>query len=117
MAVQKAKIKKFEVEKVEGTLDFELGDETFHCRPSLNGLTLIEFVRGVQRAQEDSEEGSNIEVLELLLGILKDAMGPTEYSRFTQYLNNPEINVPMETVLGIAQYLIEEYTSSPTEAS
>ena len=47
--VAKAKVKRFEVEKVDGTLDFELGDETFHAKPKLSGITLINFVRGFRR--------------------------------------------------------------------
>lgn len=117
--VAKAKIKKFEVEKVEGTLDFELGDEVFHCRPKLSGITLINFVRGVQKANEASEgdESKGTAVLELLLELLEDALGAQEYKRFIEYTEQPDIYVSMETIMEISQYLVGEYTQSPTEAS
>lgn len=117
--VTKAKIKKFEVEKVEGTLDFQLGDETFHCKPRLSGITLINFVRGVQKANEDAEqdETKGTAVLDLLLDLLRDALGAKEYARFIDYTQQEGIYVPMETIMEISQYLVSEYTQSPTEAS
>lgn len=117
--VAKAKIKRFEVEKVEGDLPFELGDETFHARPSLSGITLINFVRGIQEANEAVEDDGvkSTAVLELLLGMLKNALGPKEYDRFQEYTEQPDVYVSMETILEIAQYLVSEYTDSPTEAS
>lgn len=118
--VAKAKIKRFEVEKVDGTLDFELGDETFHAKPKLSGITLINFVRGVQEANEVAEgddESRGTAVLDLLLELLQNALGAKEYKRFTDYIEQDGIYVSMETVMEIAQYLVSEYTGSPTEAS
>lgn len=117
--VAKAKIKRFEVEKVEGTLDFELGDETFHCKPRLSGITLINFVRGVQKANEaaEDEDSKGTAVLDLLLNMLEDALGDTEYKRFTDYTAKEGVYVSMETIMEIAQYLVGEYTQSPSEAS
>lgn len=117
--VAKAKIKRFEIEKVEGDLPFELGDETFHAKPKLSGITLINFVRGVQEANEASEgdEAKSTAVLDLLLGLLENALGPKEYARFLEYTEQDGIYVPMETIMEIAQYLVSEYTDSPTEAS
>lgn len=117
--VAKAKIKRFEVEKVEGTLDFELGDEVFHAKPKLSGITLINFVRGVQQAKEvaEEEDSAGAAILELLIGILEDALGPEEYNRFVNYTSNGEVYVSMETIMEISQYLVGEYTGTPTEAS
>ena len=117
--VAKAKIKRFEIEKVDGTLDFELGDETFHAKPKLSGITLINFVRGVQEANEATEddESRGTAVLDLLLGLLENALGAKEYKRFNEYIEQDGIYVSMETVMEIAQFLVGEYTESPTEAS
>lgn len=117
--VAKAKIKRFNVEKVEGTLPFELGDETFHAKPKLSGITLINFVRGIQEASTDVGEDAaqNTAVLDLLLGLLRDALGPMEHKRFLEYVESDGIYVSMETIMEISQYLISEYTEAPTEAS
>ena len=117
--VAKAKIKRFEVEKVEGTLDFGLGDEVFHAKPRLSGITLINFVRGVQKAQEASadDDSAGSAILELLIGILEDALGDEEYKRFVDFTSNGEVYVSMETIMEISQYLVGEYTQTPTEAS
>lgn len=117
--VAKAKIKRFEIEEVSGDLPFELGDETFHAKPKLGGITLINFVRGVQEANEasDNEESKGTAVLDLLLGLLKSALGPKEYGRFLEYTEKDGVYVSMETIMEIAQYLVSEYTESPTEAS
>lgn len=117
--VAKAKVKKFEVEKVEGTLDFQLGDETFHCRPKLSGIALIEFVRTIQKVREQGEESeeSGAATMDALLNLLQQAMGPEEYKRFVDYTSSDDIYVSMETIMEIVQYLIGEYTQSPSEAS
>lgn len=117
--VAKAKIKRFEIEKVEGDLPFELGDEVFHAKPRLSGITLINFVRGVQEANEASEDEDTkgTAVLDLLLGLLQSALGPKEYDRFRKYTEKDGVYVSMETIMEIAQYLVSEYTESPTEAS
>lgn len=117
--VTKAKIKKFEAEKVEGTLDFQVHEEVFHAKPRLSGITLINFVRGVQKANDASEdeETKGTAVLDLLLDLLEDALGETEFKRFTDYTSRPDLYVSMETIMEISQYLVGEYTQSPTEAS
>lgn len=117
--VAKAKVKKFEVEKVEGTLDFELGDETFHCRPKLSGIALINFVRTIQKVREEGEESeaSGASTMDALLELLQSAMGPKEYQRFVEYSSSEDVYVSMETIMEIVQYLIGEYTDSPSEAS
>ena len=118
--VAKAKIKRFEVEKITETLDFEVGEEVFHAKPKLSGIALLNFVRGISKTkevQEDGSEAGNSEILDLLLSMLKDALGPKEYRRFEDYTSSDDIYVPIETIMEIVQYLIEEYTQSPTEAS
>lgn len=120
--VAKAKIKKFEVKKVEHTLDFEVGDEVFHAKPELSGIALIGFVRAIQdvNSEENIEQDTSrsIEVLDVLLGLLKNALGPKEYRRFEEFMSREDIVVPIETLMEIVNFLIQEYTGGvPTEAS
>lgn len=121
--VAKANRRKFEVKKIDSTLDFDLGDETFHAKPELSGIALISFVRSIQSVNQDGEltdadPASATEVLDVLLGLLKHALGPREYDRFIDYMDSDDIVVPIETIMEIVQYLIQEYTGgNPTEAS
>lgn len=121
--VAKAKIRKFEVKKITETLDFEVGDEVFHAKPELSGIALITFVRSIGEIQDETElaegeSGNSVETLDLLLGLLKNALGPKEYARFEDYMDSDGIIVPIETIMEIVQFLIQEYTGgTPTEAS
>lgn len=91
-------------------IEFDLNDQTYKCKPALQGAVLLEFV-----ARADSESGG--EAAGALYGFFQDAMEPEEYERFRAYLNSPEIIIDMETIGEIASWLVEEYTSRPTQGS
>lgn len=91
-------------------VEFDLNDQTFKCKPALQGAVLLSFV-----AKADSESGGA--AAGALYGFFADAMEPAEYARFDSYLNSPDIIIDMETIGEIASWLVEEYTSRPTQPS
>lgn len=91
-------------------IEFELNDQTFKCRPALQGAVLLEFV-----AKADSDSGSA--AASALYDFFKDVMDEEEYTRFRDYLRNPDIIIEMDTIGEIAAWLVEEYTERPTEPS
>jgi hypothetical protein len=91
-------------------LEFEINDQTFKCKPALQGAVLLEFV-----AKADSEEGGA--AAGAMYDFFGDVMDELEYKRFRNYLKNPDIIIEMETIGEIAAWLVEEYTARPTEPS
>lgn len=91
-------------------VEFELNDQTFKCKPAIQGAVLLEFV-----AKADSGEGAAAATA--LYDFFSDVMDDEEYKRFRAYLKNTEIIIEMDTIGEIAAWLVEEYTARPTEPS
>jgi hypothetical protein len=91
-------------------VEFELNDQTFQCKPALQGAVLLEFV-----AKADGDRGG--EAAGALYGFFKDCMEEEEYERFRAYLNSPDLIFDMNDIGEIASWLVEEYTARPTEQS
>lgn len=90
-------------------LSFDLYDETFNCRPELQGAVVLEFLSAA-----DSDGG---EAAKQILGFYKHALEPESHERFIALIEDPERIVDLETLTEIVAWLIEEYTSRPTQAS
>jgi len=91
-------------------VEFDLNDQTFKCKPALQGAVLLEFV-----AKVDGDSGGA--AANALYGFFKDAMEEDEYQRFRDYLKQPDLIIEMSTIGEIASWLVEEYTNRPTEGS
>lgn len=91
-------------------VEFDLNDQHFVCKPALQGAKLLEFV-----AKADGDSGG--EAAGALYGLFEDVMVPEEYARFKAYLDQPDLIIEMDTIAEIAAWLIEEYTSRPTQRS
>lgn len=93
-----------------GPLTFDLYDETFECRPQIQGNTLLTFVK-----QANSEDGS--EATDALLNIFKRVMKEEEYERFEALCTNDDTVVPVDTLGDIVAWLMEQYSGRPTPES
>jgi hypothetical protein len=91
-------------------IEFELNDQTFTCKPALQGAVLLEFV-----AKADGDSGGA--AAGALYGFFEDAMEPGEYARFRDYLKSPDLIIDMELIGEIAAWLVEQYTDRPTSPS
>lgn len=95
-------------EKTE-PLAFELYDETFECRPAIQGAVILEFL--------SAGEGDGSGAARQILGFYEQALFPEAFERFSALINDPDRIVDLETLTEIVGWLIEEYTSRPTAAS
>lgn len=91
-------------------IEFELNDQTFVCKPALQGAVLLEFVSNADSESGGAQAGA-------LYKFFQDCMEPAEYERFQAYLNQPNLIIEMTTIGEIASWLIEEYTARPTQPS
>lgn len=91
-------------------LEFDLEDETFVCKPAVQGAVLLEFV-----AAADSDSGGKS--AQALYDFFKECMDEVEYRRFDEYLKNPKMIFDFEVLGDIAGFLVEEYTTRPTQPS
>lgn len=89
-------------------VEFQLNDQTFTCKPALQGAVLLEFVSHADSESGGAQAGA-------LYGLFEDCMEPKEYERFRAYLNQPDLIIEMTTIGDIASWLVEEYTARPTQ--
>lgn len=91
-------------------VEFDLNDQTFKCKPALQGAVLLEFV-----SKADSDSGG--QAAGAMYSFFQDCMEESEYERFYEYLNRPDLIIDMTTIGEIASWLVEEYTARPTTQS
>lgn len=91
-------------------LSFTLEGQEFFCKPAMNGMTLLKFVR-----EADSDDGgrSAAAMIDLFDKVLKkdDAV------RFKELVDDPDVLIEMETLGEIVAWVVEQYTSRPTKES
>lgn len=89
---------------------FDLFDETFYGRPAIQGAAILEFVS----AADDTNGGS---AAKQILAFYKKALTEESHTRFVALIEDPDRVVDLETLTEIVGWLVEEYTSRPTQAS
>ncbi len=87
-------------------LGFELADEEFTCYPAVPGAVFLDYI-----AEADSDGGTGA----ALYKFLKAAMPEDQYERLNEVLHNPEVIIEIETIAEVVKYLVEEYSSRPTQ--
>lgn len=91
-------------------ITFDLYDEEFTARPEIQGVELLRFSHNV--ASDDQEV-----VTGALLDFFKTVLLSESYKRLEKLWVDPDRIVPIEVLSDIVAFLVEEYTSRPTEAS
>jgi len=89
-------------------LTFSLNKKKFTAKPAVQGSALLEFV-----AAADSDSGGA--AAQALYGFFESVMDEKEYAKFMGVLKDPEVIIDMELIGEIAAWLVEEYSSRPTE--
>lgn len=85
---------------------FEIYDETFTCRPAVQGAELLKFGK-------DAVDNPN----EAVLNFFQICMNEAEFIRFKDLMEDPDRIVDVQTLGEIAGFLVSEYTARPTEPS
>lgn len=92
-------------------IEFDLHGETFHCKPELQGHTLLTY--STRFGSKDDAE-----VNRAFLDFFRSALKAESMERLQALWDSEEKIVPIKTLAEIAQWLIEQYAEErPTEAS
>jgi hypothetical protein len=89
-------------------LSFSLVGETFKVTPAIQGHVLLNFV-----ADASGDDGGA--AAKALDQFFEKVMETEEFKRFKAHLENPRIIIDMEKLGEIAGWLVEEYTTRPTQ--
>lgn len=89
-------------------LGFELNGHSFDCLPAIQGSVLLEFVR-------DADAADGAKSAKALYNFLESAMEESEYARLQEVLHDSKRIIHVETIGEIVSWLVEEYSSRPTE--
>ncbi len=103
------RFKDFGGEIVEKTpLSFKIHGEEFHCRPAIQGRTLLNIVA-------NSDESDGAAVARTINEFFEKTLLPESLEKFNNLLNDPEKIVTVDTLGEITAWLVEEYSSRPTQ--
>lgn len=89
-------------------LSFKLHGEEFHCYPNLQGKVLLDLA-------SNSSEDDGAAAARTMTDFFAAAMKPESHERFDKLLNDPERIVTVEVLGDITAWLVEEYSSRPTQ--
>ena len=91
-------------------LSFKIHGEEFHCYPNIQGKTLLDMVS--QSMQEDTAMA-----IEVLTTFFDKTLKPQSKDAFNALINDPERIVTVEALGEIVTWLVEQYSSRPTQGS
>ena len=91
-------------------LSFKIHDEEFHCRPSIQGKTLLDIV-----ASSGGSDDSGVNAAKTINTFFEVTLVEESYKRFEALLTNPDKIVSVETLGEITAWLVEEYSSRPMQ--
>ena len=89
-------------------ISFKIHGEEFFCRPELQGKVLLDLVS--KSNSEDAAAAANS-----ITFFFKHALMEESYERFNALLLHPDKIVQMEKLGEISAWLVEGYTSRPTQ--
>lgn len=104
----KARHRSFSAKRPENLapLTFDLEGQTFEAHKAIPGAVLLDLV-----AHAGDEGGESAGAI---VSFFEQALVPESHERFDALIKDPEAQIPLETLVEILTWLIEEYTSRPT---
>ena len=97
-------------ENISTPLSFKIHGEEFFCYPSIQGKTLLDMVS--QSMQQDSAMA-----VEVITTFFEKALKPESKESFNSLINDPERIVTVDALGDIVTWLVEQYSSRPTQGS
>jgi hypothetical protein len=91
-------------------LGFDIAGESFEVLAEAPGIILLEFIE----ATTSDEKGASAAAL---TRFLRSVMADGEWVRLSAVLHDPKNRIDIKTISEIVGYIIEEYSSRPSEAS
>jgi len=95
-------------EVADDPLSFSLHGETFECRPTIQGKTLLTMVA-------DAESDDTSKILNIITEFFHKTLLPESYERFEALIEDPDRIVTVETLGEITAWMVEQYTERPTK--
>lgn len=91
-------------------ITFRLFDETYRCRPAIQGKVLIDLLSKVNvNSMGDSAEA--------VLGFFEKTLLPESYARFDAVLISEDQIVTMDALTSIMEWLVEQYAGGGDTAT
>lgn len=97
---------------------FAIGDDEFDAYKALTPAKLQEAMHKFKGTKEEDGEVNVDNIMEKLAGALGLLLKPESFTRFVAAMNDEERDEPIDVpqLTDIFQWLIEQYTSRPTQA-
>ena len=98
------------------SVEFQVGDETFRCRPTMSSIRILEFADLIGHMPEEGSEDKAdpkelAKVAGSIIGLLRNVI--IDYDRFRKFADENDLDLDM---LGeIAGWIVEAYTGRPTQ--
>jgi len=89
-------------------LSFKIHGEEFQCRPAIQGKVLLNIVAG-------ADESDGAAVARTINEFFEKTLLPDSLDKFNALLNDPDKIVTVDTLGEITAWLVEEYSSRPTQ--
>ena len=96
-------------DSISEPLSFKLHGEEFHCKPALQGKVLLDMVATAQSGNDSAIANNLIETF------FAKALIEESLVRFQILLEDPEKIVTVETLGELTSWLVEQYSSRPTQ--
>lgn len=90
-------------------LSFKLHGEEFQCKTVIQGKALLDLIAGT------AEDEGGLGVAKVINQFFELCLLEESYKRFDALLSNPDKIVTVETLGEITAWLVEEYSSRPTQ--
>lgn len=89
-------------------ITFQLYGQMFRCRPAMQGAVLIQFI--AESSADDPSASARA-----VLKFFDQAIVESDHEQWHSITESADTIVPMETLSEIMDWLVEKYSSRPTE--
>ena len=110
--------KEFDIPQQTEPVSFKLAGEMYMCRAQIAAGIMLRFGKLMAEQGETSEDSSGLKMVSAVMGFFRAALMPADYERFMQVIDDPDIAIPLGTLVDIAGWLGEVYAGDrPTGES
>lgn len=89
-------------------LSFKLHGQEFHCKPAIQGKVLLDMVATASSTDQAA-------ATKVVIDFFNAVLTPDSLAAFNTLLDTPDKIVTVETLGDITGWIVEQYSSRPTE--
>lgn len=91
--------------------EFGLGpDHKFICKPTMPAGAMVNLFYAAQAADKTQRAAG-------VIGVIRTVLTDDDQDVFNDLVYGDKVHVPLETLMEVAQWLVEEYTARPSTPS